>query len=108
MNNTFAKPVPRRIVEAASESDRLILSNMRLATHVAARYSCRMGGRDFEDLQGEAMLALCQAARSFKPELGAPFAPWALRYITTALNRMVHRAGRLETVSLEGLEGYRL
>lgn len=61
--------------------EKLILSNAKLASKLAGRFS----GAEFGDLESEAFLALCQAVDSFNPEKGTAFSTWAGQKIKDAL-----------------------
>lgn len=69
----------------------LVAQWVRLAYLLANQWARRFPGSDPEALAGSAMLALCRAARAFKPELGVKFSTFANMCINQELRRETGR-----------------
>ncbi|WP_020469436.1 sigma-70 family RNA polymerase sigma factor [Zavarzinella formosa] len=79
---------------------RLFLENMRLAFRIAGDFLQR--GYDLDDLKQEALIALWDAARWFKPDI-RPFNIWAGLCIRKRLRRHMQR--RVQKPLIQGHPG---
>lgn len=86
------------------EQEDLITDNTRLAYYIA-RKKYRCCGIETEDVEGIALLALVQAAKTFNPEKGISFCTYAGACIDNAilleLRRRRRREGRVSMTSLQ-------
>lgn len=94
----FPKPLSPEEEEAAfkqmaagdqSARDRLIISNMRLVTHYAKRYSAP--ATDYDDFVQTGAIGLIKAVDSFDPSHGAKFGVYASRCILNEMNMYLRK-----------------
>lgn len=89
----FSTPC-RRACQLASASRRLLIqSNLRLAVHIARRYSNR--GIPMTDLIQDANVGLIKAAERFDPTKGFRFSTYAYWWISEEVKRCMKRGTRL-------------
>ncbi len=84
-DNVFVS-APARTTEAAKAVEELVTSHLPLVGHIAREAAARLPRHlDTDDLYGAGALALVQAAQSFDPTLGVPFARFAATRIRGAM-----------------------
>lgn len=84
---------PPRIQRAGKRAlDRFVVSNIRLAHHLAKRYADR--GVPLEDLMQAAIEGMITAYRKFKPELGYRSSSYAIWYARQALQQLLACMGQ--------------
>lgn len=86
------------------ETDR-ILGVMDMARKQAWSF-CYTTGMDFEDLCGEAMVAVVKASKSFQPKGGAKFTTWSYQHIRWSLINFTKRSGRTQEAQKRLSMGY--
>ena len=93
--------------EKEAAKDRLLLSNIRLLSSVAAKFNNR--GLSRSELINEGGVGLLLAAERFKPGHGARFSSYSVWRISQAIRRALARQGRIVRIPLHTLEGlYRM
>jgi RNA polymerase sigma factor for flagellar operon FliA len=77
--------------------NQLILDHRLFAQNVARKLwrHCSTTGVDCEDLEGAAMVGLCDAARRFSPDKGSSFRTFAYLRIRGAVYDLLRRQGRV-------------
>jgi RNA polymerase sigma factor (sigma-70 family) len=84
---------PERIRKAGKRAlDRFVVCNIRLAHHVARRYSDR--GVPLEDLMQASLIGMMEAYRKFKPELGYRSSSYAIWYARQSCQQILAQMGQ--------------
>ena len=91
-------------VKLSADQQRLAADNRGLAYHIAKQL--RNHGVDREDLESEALAALCRAAAFFDPSRGIKFSSYACRAIVFKLIRFVELEHREQFLQLESLDQF--
>ena len=85
--------------KAEKAFDRLVLSNIKLATVIAKEYL--HSGVEFEDLISEAICGLMDGARNFLPDKGAKFSTYAVYWIRNRIQRFIPDGRRTLSIPLK-------
>ena len=91
-------------IKLTDDQQQLAADNRGLAFHIAGKF--RNHGVDREDLESEALAALCRAAAFFDPSRGVKFSSYACRAIIFKLIRFIELERREQFPQLENLDQF--